>query len=135
MKAISIRQPWAWAIIYAGKDVENRTWHTDYRGPLLIHAGKKFDIDGFEWIAENFAFPMPRKHQFMCGGIIGMATLKNVVRQYTVSPWFFGPWGFRLIDPKPVPFVPLKGKLGIFDVNVALPVSGTLEAQNQDSKP
>jgi hypothetical protein len=25
LQAISVRQPWAWAIIYAGKDVENRS--------------------------------------------------------------------------------------------------------------
>lgn len=116
MKALSIKQPWAWAIIYAGKDVENRTWHTDYRGPLLIHASKTFDHDGFEWIAENFAFDMPRKQEFLQGGIIGQVTLKNVVRKYPTSPWFFGPWGFRLIDAKPLPFMPLRGQLGLFDV-------------------
>lgn len=40
MKALSIRQPWAWAIVNAGKRVENRTWETRYRGPILIHAAK-----------------------------------------------------------------------------------------------
>jgi hypothetical protein len=39
MMALTIRQPWAWAIAAAGKDVENRSWHTGYRGPLAIHAG------------------------------------------------------------------------------------------------
>ena len=29
MKALSIRQPWAWAILHAGKDIENRDWRTD----------------------------------------------------------------------------------------------------------
>ena len=33
-----MRPPWAWATIYGGKDVENRSWRTAYRGPLLIHA-------------------------------------------------------------------------------------------------
>jgi hypothetical protein len=40
MKALSIQQPWAWAIIHAGKRVENRTWSTRFRGPFFIHAGK-----------------------------------------------------------------------------------------------
>ena len=39
MKCLTICQPWAWAIVAAGKDVENRTRPTRYRGPLLIHAG------------------------------------------------------------------------------------------------
>lgn len=38
MKALSVRQPWAWAIIHAGKDVENRSRITRYRGPVAIHA-------------------------------------------------------------------------------------------------
>jgi hypothetical protein len=38
VKALSIRQPWVWAIVHAGKDIENRTWWTPYRGPVLIHA-------------------------------------------------------------------------------------------------
>ena len=31
MKALSIRPPWAWAILHAAKDVENRTWKTNIR--------------------------------------------------------------------------------------------------------
>ena len=34
MKALSIRQPWAWAIINAGKDIENRQWPTKFRGSI-----------------------------------------------------------------------------------------------------
>lgn len=41
MKALTVRQPWAWAIIHGGKDVENRTRNIAgaYRGPVAIHAG------------------------------------------------------------------------------------------------
>jgi len=52
MKCISIRQPWAWAILNAGKRVENRVWRSApaYRGPILIHAGgsvgTRLDFDG-----------------------------------------------------------------------------------------
>lgn len=35
---ISLRQPWASAVFVAGKDVENRSWWTEYRGRLWIHA-------------------------------------------------------------------------------------------------
>jgi hypothetical protein len=41
VKALSIRQPWAWAILHAGKRLENRDWKgCAYRGPILIHASK-----------------------------------------------------------------------------------------------
>ena len=49
MKAITVRQPWAWAIIYGQKDVENRTRNIagSYRGPVVIHAGKSLDPEEF----------------------------------------------------------------------------------------
>ncbi|MFD4143062.1 ASCH domain-containing protein [Streptomyces sp. NPDC058572] len=43
MRALTIRQPWAAAITYADKRVENRTWTTSHRGAVLIHAGKSLD--------------------------------------------------------------------------------------------
>lgn len=41
MRILTVRQPWAWAIIHGGKDVENRVRNIagDYRGPVAIHAG------------------------------------------------------------------------------------------------
>lgn len=39
MKAISIKQPWASLIAHGIKDIENRSWRTNYRGRVLIHAG------------------------------------------------------------------------------------------------
>ena len=59
MLALSIRQPWAWAIIHAGKDVENRSENMARRAErlvgqiILIHAGKTFDPDGFDTL-ESF---------------------------------------------------------------------------------
>lgn len=46
-KALTVRHPWAWAIIEGGKDVENRSHKTNYRGPLYIHAAKAMDFDAF----------------------------------------------------------------------------------------
>lgn len=43
MKAISIKQPWASLISYGIKDRENRTWYTNFRGKLLIHASASPD--------------------------------------------------------------------------------------------
>ena len=40
MKALAIRQPWAWLVIYGSKTIENRTWRTQYRGRFLVHAAK-----------------------------------------------------------------------------------------------
>ncbi len=120
MIALSIRQPWADAIAYHGKTIENRSWTTRYRGPLLIHAGKKPDPDeeaAREFIARaanQFSpncLPVPEHH----GGIIARARLVDVVTEST-SPWFVGPFGFVLADVQPVPFFACRGALGFFNV-------------------
>ena len=46
MKALTIRQPWADAIVHGTKRTENRTWKTTHRGPVLIHAGVAYDPMG-----------------------------------------------------------------------------------------
>ena len=43
MKTLSVKQPWSTLICAGVKDVENRTWRTEYRGPLLIHASAQED--------------------------------------------------------------------------------------------
>lgn len=49
MKALSIRQPWAHAILHLGKRVENRDWQgCAYRGPVLLHASKTLVLNEFE---------------------------------------------------------------------------------------
>jgi len=117
MKALSIRQPWAWAILN-GKDVENRTWPTHYTGPILIHASKTFDFDGYRWILENrhlFSVDIPQRDNFLMGGFIGKTNIIDCV-SYFESPFFFGPWGFVFEGTEPIDFVRARGRLGLFDV-------------------
>jgi len=106
--ALSIRQPWAHHILFDGKTVENRSWITRFRGPFLIHASATFDGTA----EEKRAFMAAHPHSLQ-GGIVGMVTLTDLVTSLD-SPWFYGPYGFVLIDPKPLDFMPCKGKLGFF---------------------
>lgn len=48
MKVITIKQPWATLIAEGYKEYEFRTWKTNYRGDILIHAGKGIDKDAVE---------------------------------------------------------------------------------------
>jgi hypothetical protein len=44
IRVLTVRQPWAWALIHGGKSVENRSRSLGpYRGPVLIQAGREFD--------------------------------------------------------------------------------------------
>ena len=125
MKALSILQPWAWLIVNGYKPWENRTWNTSFRGEFLIHAGKRFDSDGYDWVSENFPeIPLPAKDAFERGGIVGEGTIIGVATE-SVSPWFFGPVGFHISGAAPRPFSPCRGKLGFFEVAMPLPGGAT----------
>lgn len=122
MKAISIKQPWAWAVIYGGKDIENRDWTTKYRGPLLIHAGKSMTRALFDhvcsYLKEDGITP-PDRSDLELGGIIGQVELVKMVEDHP-SRWFEkGRVGWVLKNPTPLPFVPLKGQLGLFNVDLS----------------
>ena len=120
--ALSIRQPWAWLILNAGKNVENRTWPTRFRGWFLIHASKGMTRDEYEdamnWVVTNgritLNFHEPKFEELQRGGIVGMAKLGNCVTG-SDSPWFCGPYGFMLDEVIQLPFRPLKGALGFFN--------------------
>ncbi|SEO65693.1 ASCH domain-containing protein [Nitrosovibrio sp. Nv6] len=123
MKALSIRQPWAWLILHAGKDIENRNWSTQLRGRVLIHAAKGMTrdeySDGIDFIVDQglppLPFDLPSFEQIERGGIIGSAEIVDCVAD-SESPWFIGKFGFVLRDPKPLPFIPWRGQLGFFDI-------------------
>ena len=113
MKALSIMQPWAWLIATGHKDIENRSWRTDYRGPVLIHAGKRMDPDFAD--AQDWGWPdIERPCDFDMGGIVGEAEIVGCI---TASPsrWFCGPYGFLIRNARPLPFRPCRGQLGFFE--------------------
>lgn len=116
MKAITIQQPWAWLIVAGVKDVENRTWVTNHRGPILIHAAKVVDLDGYAWLKKQ-GVAMPTLPKLVKGAIIGKAYLHRCTN-YATSKWHVnGQYGFYLRDASPIdPPIPYRGQLGIFEV-------------------
>ena len=115
MKALSIRQPWAWLIVNGHKNIENRTWPTNFRGKFLIHAGRKFDHEGYDWVLSEMNIELPELKDYERGGIIGSAEVSDCVTR-SDSRWFFGPFGFVLCNPKPLTFQPYRGCLGFFEI-------------------
>lgn len=116
VKALSVRQPWARLIVLGTKPVENRTWRTSHRGPLLIHASKTFDRDGYAHLLMSYPrIYLPHRSRYRLGGIVGRVRLVDCVQSHD-SPWFEGPWGWVLEDPEELPFMSFGGRLGLFDV-------------------
>jgi hypothetical protein len=132
MKALSILQPFAWLIVTGKKDIENRTWVTGYRGPVLIHAGKTYPKIDYEFNAQDWP-DYPATREEMIGGIVGIATITGCVSK-SDSPWFNGPYGFTLTNARALPkLVPMRGALGFFDVPpdvLAMLPAGFLEAEH-----
>lgn len=121
MKALSILQPWAWLIVHGPKDVENRVWATPYRGPFLVHAGKGFDRDGYEFVRKTRPdIAMPAPNEFERGGVVGIACVVDCVTEST-SWWFNGPHGFVLVGRLPLPFMPYRGQLRWFEIPYEVP--------------
>lgn len=139
MKALTVCQPWAWAIVHGPKTVENRSWATNYRGPLLIHAGKsrKFLRGGIDEIAGLHGIDVP-VDELVYGAAVGIArlvdclpsaatarVLESRVLRLEENPWAdAGGVHLVLADRRhfTVP-IPMAGKLGLFDV----PVTPALE--------
>ena len=119
--ALSIRQPWAWLILHAGKIIENRTWATKVRGSVLIHAAKGLTAREYheanEFLRERGLMlelaNLPCWGLLKRGGIVGVVEIVDCVSSSS-SPWFTGPYGFVLRNAKPLPFIPCLGTLGFF---------------------
>lgn len=133
MKALSLTQPWAWLVIHGGKDIENRRWNTKLRGRFLIHAAKGMqhsDFDAAYDVALGIGSEVADRlvlasyaGAFVRGGIIGSVELVDVWEPTSNCPskWHFpDQFGFRLRDPRPLPFTPCKGALGFWQVPDAL---------------
>jgi len=125
MKALSIRQPWAWLVLHC-KPIENRTWATKFRGRVLIHAAKGMTRAEYEAaidfiVAQGITLPfdLPSFDALERGGIIGSVEIVDCISQ-SDSSWFTGPYGFVLANPEPMPFIPLRGMLGFFEVDESL---------------
>lgn len=117
--ALSIMQPWAWLIVNCHKNLENRTWPTRFRGPIMIHAGKKIDTIAADDV-RNQTHPVTGSHhpfgfsgEFQTGGIVGEAEIYACI-EASESSWFVGPHAFVLINARPLPFRPCRGQLGFF---------------------
>lgn len=119
VKALSIRQPWAWLIVNGHKDIENRCWKTHFRGKIYVHAAKgmtRSDYLACEICCADIpGADLPPFETLERGGIVGTVEIVDCVDQ-DASPWFFGEFGFVLKNPAPLPFRPLKGALGFFNV-------------------
>lgn len=121
-RVLSLHPQWAWSVMFAGKDIENRSWSTPYRGRIWIHASsKKIGGDTLEevraFIHENSKLKLAKiPTEFPRCQILGSVELVDIVTEHR-SPWAFPEnmhWVLR--DPRPLknPVTDLNGKLRLW---------------------
>jgi len=133
MKALAVRQPWASLIVSGAKNIENRSWPTNHRGPLAIYASMTFAVADMRevrafCVTHSYAWPAA----FPIGGIMGVVNLVGMIQgcgENFISPkpgelpstfdigWYRdGAVGWVLTNPRPCKFVRYTGRLQLFDV-------------------
>jgi activating signal cointegrator 1 len=123
MKALTIKEPWASLIINGYKEYEFRSWKTNYRGKILIHAGLSLE-------KENATKFKDYNLDYGHGEIIGEAYLDDCVlidenmnkELLKKDSLVYGAsnhsmkYGFHLTKIKKYKNrIPCKGKLGLWD--------------------
>lgn len=115
LPALSIRQPSAWLVVSGVKDIENRSWSTSHRGPILIHASSDASgmrQDRLHTLRADFDVNVP--DHLPLGGIIGVADIADCVRGHP-SRWASRRrvnWVMR--NATTLPFRRCVGSLGLF---------------------
>ncbi len=146
MKAITIKQPWASLIVHGIKNIENRSWQTNFCGRVLIHSSAKGDIAKFGCLQPNQRLkvlntPMSRIcfNDLPFGSIIGSVEIVDCVQNHP-SIWADkGVYNWVLTNPILFPEpIPAKGKLsfwdylGIKEVKIECPECGSIEIAVED---
>lgn len=135
MKVLSLHQPYASLIAHGFKRVETRSWGTDYRGVVAIHAAKIWGAEQLRGLADlqgrqsdaieqlDDGSPIP------LGGIVAVARVADCRRmdgpwiakqtglELDLGGWEVGRYGWVLEDVRAIaPMIPLRGRQGLFEL-------------------
>lgn len=113
MKTLSIKDPWAWLICSKIKDVENRSWRTNYRGRILVHVPAVADKDS------RLPLPYALPENRVTSAIIGEVNIIDC-RFNTSMIWgqdFCWHWILQGAELYDKPILNVKGRLGLWEYN------------------
>ena len=132
MKVISIKEPFATLITNGIKRIETRSWKTNYRGELFIHASGKSLAK--EFLTNDFIVDLIKDMNMNYGNIICKCNLVDCVymdekflefikqnpTEYNLGEYKLGRYAWLLEDIEPINPIPAKGQLNIwnFDENI-----------------
>lgn len=114
MRALTLWQPWSWAVAKAGKRIENRSWPPPQwiiGEQIAIHAGLRIEREQFAELLDELGDERPADSDLVRGAIESVATVvgwvEHVRPDHPQARWFCGPCGWALDGvvalPRPVP--------------------------------
>jgi len=120
--ALSVRQPWAWAILHGGKVIENRSAGAILSGGMdcrriALHAAIGMTRDEYLWATwrlDRHGVRCPAASDLVRGAIIGAVDVVDIISE-SESEWFGGQMGLVLERPVACDPIPAKGALGYFE--------------------
>lgn len=128
MYALTIHQPWAWAVSRGLKTVENRTWQADrlIGQRFAIHAAAR-EAHDVDWVGLTDAPPAPADLSY--GRVVATAVVDRFVfqgRELSKADrrWFDGPIGWLLRDVRPASSPLIRGQQGLWKVDPKLIING-----------
>lgn len=123
IRGLTLHRPWCWAILNAGKDVENRPWRCQFLRPgdfIAIHSGVTYDEGGYDYLCSfgyGIAAPLADDPDWQSGFIHGVVQYQGTVTA-SDSRWFFGPYGWKLGNPVVIDPVACRGAQGLFSIPI-----------------
>lgn len=105
MKALSVKQPWANLIAAGDKTIETRRWTTEYRGDLLIVSTKAPKIE-----PAGYALAIVR--------VVDCRPMSERDEPEACCTWYPGAYAWVLDDIRRIEPFPLKGQLGLYEVEL-----------------
>lgn len=140
--ALSVRQPWAWAILHGGKVIENRSAGSIRAGKMdcrtiALHAASAMTEDEYKWGAWRLAQhgqTCPRPDALPRGAIIGQVDVVDIISE-SDSEWFGGQMGLVLENPVACTPIPCTGALGYFEWQPGKALAPTLPWMRRYDRP
>ncbi len=121
MKALSIKQPWAWAIAAGHKTIETRTWPTKHRGELLIVASKQPDKDMMKWFEDNkpagFSEHLEYGKAIAVSRLTDCRPMTDIDGDAAMCDRYEGAFSWFLRNIRKIEPFEVKGQLGIYEVD------------------
>lgn len=132
MKALSLTQPWAELVVLGEKQWETRSWKTERRGRIAVHASKKFPRWAKDLIQEDPYFVTTLgKYPFINiarGAIVGTVDINDMQptdelrdflgrKEIAFGDYQSERWAWQLTNPVRLPEpIPCRGSLGLWEV-------------------